>query len=399
MANSTNTNDFVLNYLNSSILKNQSDVIGFKEKVFSKLNTDPSSAILNFGKILEFSLSELELKFHNNKTHKNNKKIYSLWEYINSLEFNNVNKIIIEQLNELRVVRNNEVHYSPGKSNENSIKILAQDCALKILHFLVWKYECWMNNQPNKEPSSIKAFGNLFIDNPAISVSPNKFINVLISNSSKNLVDQNVDSWGISYAKSRIYALSEIVGAESLANADLASSIYPINAFSLMVPIYCTLKWKRAYNIAFNKIFNNLPSTKRKVGDFHCIDLTKPSQNYNGLLSAERLNDDSILVKIDNQGVLKIYNLNKESIERILQTINNYGRLGISTGLSVYQRLIDIPLHNQNVDQVEIAKYFNQNRYVLIPLMARIDFPGKNVLLPVDKKLPPIGFSLLDSTS
>ncbi|HEX9921929.1 MAG TPA: hypothetical protein VGD99_04655, partial [Anaerolineae bacterium] len=141
-----------------------------------------------------------------------------------------------------------------------------------------------------------------------------------------------------------------------------------------------------------------VPPSQQFLRDFQCVEVSPPCPVMDGVLSAEQNGSDQVLIQLSGNPAILVSNLASTDIQAISDAVNDYGRLGMpsSEGLSLLERIGDIPIRSQTEDFSELAAALYRNRQALIPLVARLGMPGEELLLPDEEEFPPIGKPLLE---
>ncbi len=144
-------------YLRSPALQDKSDVQEFTDKVVANLLSQPGNTLSLFGPILEGSIREIIAeKIEELLTQRKVKKEeLALGFYISNLEKEtpNLNGLVGHFLGSLQSIRNRYNHHDPTR-NPAADPNVAEECVVKMLHFLVWKYECLQDGKPEQTPRS-----------------------------------------------------------------------------------------------------------------------------------------------------------------------------------------------------------------------------------------------------
>jgi hypothetical protein len=210
---------------------------------------------------------------------------------------------------------------------------------------------------------------------------------------------QEVDSWAVASVKSRLHALSEIVAGDAMKEAAIAAEEYQHDALTMLVPLIVDLRWSRGYKSGLTRLLK-IPPPQKQLRDFQCKEVSPPCPVMDGLLSAEQDGPDRVLVQLDGNPAILIGHIGSSEMQTVLDSVNDYGRLGVpnSGGLSLLERIGDIPIRSQTEDFSELATALFRNREALIPLVARLGMPGDELLLPDEEEFPSIGKPLLEDT-
>jgi len=389
----------IAEYLNTSALRDKPDVRRFSEKVFSKVGADPLASLLAFGPVLESSVFEIiEEKWTSvhEKAPEGKGPRPGLGTYLSFIESSvpSINGNIVLFLNVLRGYRNHYAHERSAEESGDQDVYAAQECAIKILHFLVWKYECWAVNKPQNIPRSVKDLRLLLPwgSEKVIDVS-NKLRETAIG-ANQLLESQRIDAWGTASIKSRIHAIAELVAQEAADTADIAVENYPYAAFTLLIPLIVDLRWRRGYMSGLRRILN-VPKSFKRIGDLSYEDVDPPCPVTTGILKAEQTTPTSVLISLDDYPALKIVNLSAPEIKTVCDAVNGYGRLGFPRlpTLTLQQRLGEIEIYANKESQDEMAQALFRNRHALVPLLAHLGMPGSDWLLPNREKPLQVSFS------
>lgn len=399
----------IVEYINAPSLKGKMDVAQFESKVFRRVADDPTSALINFGPLLERTMREmLKEKIDRSEVAQDKpgktsskKEFDNLDKYIKQLDESNANKRLIIDLDTLRAWRNFYLHGSPTPGQSDYDVYPAQQCAIKILHFLVWKYECWLVNKPEDAPRSWDDKRLLFSwgMNETLEIGE-EIIDKVVNIRQKGTLekDQVIDAWGMATTKSRVYALSEMVAQEAEENAAIAAAVYPYATFTLLVPLICDLRWKRGYLSALRRMLD-IPVSKKTLGEFHCEDVRPECPVDGGLLSAEPDNKTRVLIRLDGHPVLHVCDLSDAERNLVLDSVNSHGRLGLpgADGMTLRQRIeqLEVQVESSRDNRLQLALF--RNREALLPLIAKLGLPGGDWLLPSGRELPKLGIHLTDN--
>lgn len=377
----------IAEYLNSSALRDKPDVRSFNQKVFSKVRTDPLASLLAFGPVLESSLSEMLEEKSTRVNQKGPEEKAGLGTYISFLEkSSNINEHIMISLEHLRVYRNHYSHKKSAGELGDQAAFVAQKCAIEILHFLVWKYECWAVDQPQNVPRSVRDMRLLpWGTDKAIDVS-NKLRDIAIG-VNQPMDNQRVDAWGTASIKSRIHAIAEVVAQEAAETADMAVKTYPYAAFTLVIPLVVDLRWRRGYMSGLKRILD-VPKSFKRLGELTYEEVDPPCPVTTGVLKAEQASPTSVMIFLDGHPALKVTNLSESEIKAVFDAVNGYGRLGFPRlpTLTLQQRLGEIEIYANKESQDEMAQALFRNRHALVPLLAHLGMPGSEWLLPNREK-------------
>jgi len=382
----------IAEYVNTAALRDKADVRSFNDRVFSKLGTDPLASLTSFGAILESSLFEIiqeKWASVNEKAPEGKGPRPGLGTYISFIERSvpNINGNVVLTLNLLGKYRNHYAHEESAAHSRDQDTQVAVECAIKILHFLVWKYECWAVDQPQNIPRSVKDLRLLLPwgSEKVIDVS-NKFRDTALG-VNQLLENQRVDAWGTASIKSRIHAIAELVAQEAADTAGMAVATYPYAAFTLVIPLINDLRWRRGYMAGLKRILD-VPKSFKRLGDLSWEDVDPPCPVTTGILKAEQTSTSSVLIFLDDHPALNVINLSESEIKTVCDAVNGYGRLGFPRipTLTLQQRLGEIEIYASNESQDEMAQALFRNRHALVPLLAHMGMPGSSWLLPNREK-------------
>jgi hypothetical protein len=208
----------------------------------------------------------------------------------------------------------------------------------------------------------------------------------------------DVDAWGIASIKSRLHALSEIVAREATQEAAIGAAIYQHDALTVLAPLILDLRWGRGYASALERLLT-VQSVQKHLRDFHCKEVTPPCAVMDGVLSAEKVGADQVLIRLDGNPAVIVYDLAPSDMQAVSDTVRKYGRLGIATthGLSLLQRIGDIPISGGAESGDALKDALVRNKNALIPLVARFGLPGSEWLLSNDEEFPEVGKRLLET--
>ncbi len=199
--------------------------------------------------------------------------------------------------------------------------------------------------------------------------------------------NQFVDSWGIASVKSRLHALSEIVAQAASEEAALAAATYKDDVLSIIVPIAFEMRWRRGYAAALERMLKVPPGQKR-LRDFACEDVAGGCSVTEGILSARPDGTDRVVVSLDEHPALVVTGLKPEELPALVESVNIHGRLGVPSkgGMSLKERIGDIPFRAVTTTEDELAAALFQNREALAPLLARHGMPGADWLLAEEEE-------------
>lgn len=192
---------------------------------------------------------------------------------------------------------------------------------------------------------------------------------------------QFIDAWGIASVKSRLHALSEIVAQAASEEAALAAATYKEDILSVIVPIAFEMRWHRGYAVALERMLK-ISGPQKHVRDFLCEEVAGASVTE-GVLSARHTSEGRVLVLLDEHPALIVDDLEPQEREDLIESVNLHGRLGVPSrgGLSLKDRIGEIPVRSAASFEDEMAAALYQNREVLAPLVARLGMPGSDWLL------------------
>ena len=388
----------IAEYLNTGALRDKADVRNFNDKVFSKVGTAPLVSLLSFGPVLESSVFEI-IEENWTKALENAPEGKApkpgLGTYISFVEkfVPGINGNVILFLNFLREYRNHYAHERSATDSGEQDAYVAQECAIKILHFLVWKYECWAVDQPQNIPRSVKDLRFILPwgSEKIIDVS-NKFREGAIG-VNQLLESQRLDAWGTASIKTRIHAIAELVAQEAADTAGMAVETYPYVAFTLVIPLIVDLRWKRGYMSGLKRILD-VPKSFKRLGDLSNEEVDPPCPVTTGILRAEQTSSTSVLIFLDDCPALKVTDVSESEIKSVCDAVNGYGRLGLPRlpTLTLQQRLGEIEIYANKESQDEMAQALFRNRHALVPLLAHMGMPGSDWLLPNREKPPQVSW-------
>jgi hypothetical protein len=389
----------IMEYVGAPPLEDKADVRRFEEKVFRKVGGDPYAALTGFGSILEDSLLDAirpkwkEIREARERKGKGEERRHAepgLGTYISVLENScgPVNVKVSNFLHNLRVWRNIFGHAHEDQPLPDADSFTAQTCAIQILHYLVWRYECFAADEPEREPRSLadKRFTMPWGIQDVAQAGAALIKKVPAAPRAAG--GRGLDAFGVAALKSRIQALSEVVAEEAKRYAALAAETYPQDAFTLLVPVMCDLRWSRGYLSALKKILK-VPEAGMRLGDFACEEPAQPCPVSNGVLSAESEGGGRVLVMLDGRPALYVTGLDEEDERAVLDSVNGHGRLGALAGESrtLRQRIEALEVRRREGSRDDTSLTLYRNREALIPLIALFGMPGSDWLLPVPKEL------------
>jgi hypothetical protein len=394
----------VENYFEKLSINDKYDVIRYKKEVLAEIVEKPHIALINIPRILEESFRNIAKEIqkndkNNGKKGKKDKDIdreAGLSDLISVIESNmKIYRGILDCMNHIRAIRNS-IQHSASRYDEKS-HFEAFNCAIMEFHILVWKYECLENGKSDEPPTSLNDRDLLIGWYSAIVRDMDNLVRAMIDWADKPKLDFTVDTLAISAFKAQIHALAESIVQEALERSARAATYYPHDAFTMLIPLVCNLRWKRGYLVALDLLLM-LPKPSKRLGDFKCVFIDSCTVN-DGILSAEKRNNDEILIKLDEYDALVISGIPNTEMDVLSNFINNYGRLGIpvSGRLSLLERLKDIEIRDPNRFKNNLNMALFRNRLVLIPLIARFGIPDGEWILPIDKTMPKVGQSLSDN--
>lgn len=198
---------------------------------------------------------------------------------------------------------------------------------------------------------------------------------------------QFVDTWGIASVKSRLHALSEIVAQAASEEAALATAIYKEDILSVIVPIAFEMRWHRGYAAALERILK-ISRPQSRVRDFACEEVPGGCSVTEGILSAQHDREGRVLILLNESPALFVNDLKSEEQENLIESVNLHGRLGVPSkgGLSIKERIGEIPVRSAATLEDEMAASLFQNREVLAALVARLGMPGSEWLLTEEEQ-------------
>lgn len=199
-----------------------------------------------------------------------------------------------------------------------------------------------------------------------------------------------LDSLAMAAVKRKLHVSSELIAQEAATSAALAAKTYPHDALTLLVPLLVDLRWGRGYAAAFRRLFR-IPEKTRRLGDFDCQDAQPPCSADAGLLAAEQLPHNRVLIKLDSAPAAIVANLTAPDAAAIVRAVNAYGRLGAPEhgGLSTLDRIKAVEVSTEPAGEPdELAETLYRHRDLLIPLVARWGMPGQDWLLHPEEEYP-----------
>jgi phage pi2 protein 07 len=382
----------IKNFIDSARIGDKEDVKQFDKIVFSNIDKNPELA-LKYGKILEHSLFDLikESKTIKNMKKKQNPSLNFLIESLKS-EYKMINSEIYDNLHFIRLKRNREYHFDKESGveqfNESKYSV-ATDCGIKILQYLLWKYECCLKGFPEKLPklNENKLFLNLKL--PIIFNTSDNISNIPVINKKEDseLMSQNIDTWGILSVKSRLHAVSELTADEAMSAANAAMVYYPYDSFTRLISVVVSLRWSRGYSSALKRILN-IPKPIKRVGDYQTNPVKLPKAVNNGLLTAYE-EEGKIIISVESVKALEVLNVPQNEKMWFISSINNNGRLGSASSeyFTLVQRIQNIELPGEEVYADKLRDFLNKNSEALLPLVARYGMLGADWLLPLKTDL------------
>lgn len=181
-----------------------------------------------------------------------------------------------------------------------------------------------------------------------------------------------LDALAMPIIKRKLHVSSEIIAQDAATSAAVAVKSYPHDALALYVPLMVDLRWRRAYAVALKRLLK-VPETTKRIGDYSCEENNPLGRTTGGMLSAELLSADQVIVKVDDDAVLTVLDITGEEASSIVDSVNRHGRLGLGqvSGLSLFERIKTIEVSTADrVESDQIADVLYRQRDVLIPLLA-----------------------------
>jgi hypothetical protein len=365
-------------------LREQADVIRFREDVVARLPADLRGAAASFGGILESSLLHLVqtlLTGEGNAERATQLASAGLGKLVGVLREAKPppSGTVLYNLDQLTRKRN---YYSHGRSLQelHDVDLLdLQDTAAKMTHFLVWKYECWAQGRAEATP-------------PAVGAGPGRSAVEESLAATRQLVapgtirrpprpEQRLDVWGVASVKSGLHALTEVIADDASRSAAQAAATYPQDRFTLLVPLACDLRWRRGYRLALERVLKS-PRPRRCLGAFPCEEVTPLCPVDDGRLSGEETAEGTVVVRIEGSPAVTVHGLAEADRQLVLEAVNGYGRLGRPSQdeLSLRERVMQVPLPAEH-DRGPLVSALAANAEALAPLLARWGMPGSEWLL------------------
>jgi hypothetical protein len=366
-----NIDKAIVKYINSETLRQESDVIEYRELYFKRVEKNHIDALNGLKIFFENSFQHLiencDIEYKKKENHieclNELKKAYKIHHKMSNLIYNLCS--LMQSLPETK------------KHQLLKNRIIIQ-CGIDSLHYLVWKYECLFKKRAEQLPRSIEDIEFAI----ASAQFGTKSINILIERKfvkPKIETSQQLDIWGISALKSEIHTLSELVATEAEEKALYAVKTFKNDGLSFVVPLSVMLRWKRGYSLALEKILK-VDKTQRKISDYETEEPTPPCSVNDGIIKAKEKNGN-VEIYLGNELALIVSKIPQEEIKDICFTLNGHGRLEkpFSSEINVKERIENIEIRREKENKNQLANFLYKNREALIPLFAR---KGNREIIP-----------------
>ena len=364
-------------FFNDPEFRYQDDVKEFITYVFEKIETNPYFALTTFFPILNRSLipilknkDVLENDIIDTKSQRN-----VLITQLNkiSMEFP---PSIIAYLNDLTFYGSIYNYNKHNVFSQDQYEKDAKDCAIKLTHYLVWKYECWAKGKSSLLPRS--ETNSKLVSDIAIDVSHD-----LLKKKIKNTItedSQYLDTWGIAALKEQLQTIARETAIEAKNNSEIAANINPVSLFIRIIQMISELRRERGYNRALKYLLSSKRYT-RKIGQWNCCDVDDPCQDIDGIITSKIEESGNIMIYLNDKPILFIKDTKPEHTQIINQTLNNIGRLpsAIFEEDTVQNRIKSIKVEIQEKD--ELSDSYLNNLDTLVPMIAKYGLPDTSWLL------------------